>query len=106
MGKCENAHGLGFLSRKLHMPPACTAFWLTDQEFVDRVRGLMVNGITVNDENVYDIMIDIYTKREYAKRNHIVGEFEWFFLPTARRGLRAMAKFLGKECNLDGGNEG
>lgn len=88
---------LGFLFKKISMPKPMLAYWLTVPEFLNKINDLAFKGVTIDNELVYEIMKEIYARKD-AEGN------KDFKFRIGNRSLKQLEKVLGmnreKGCDV------
>ena len=63
-----NSHGIGFLYKKIDAPRLSLTYWIDIPEFVDAITNLLDEGHTIGNNEVFQIMKDIYLEKNNKKR--------------------------------------
>ncbi len=84
----DDHNGIGFLFKKIGITHTLLSYWMTVPEFVERIKTLQSQPITIDESMVFDIMREIYSQKLSDKENGI--ETGFMFYP-AKRALRALS---------------
>lgn len=84
----ENHNGIGFLFKKVKISQTNLSYWMTVPEFVERIKSLMLQPITIDEGVVFDIMKEIYRYKLNDKENGFETDFKFY---PAKRALRELS---------------
>lgn len=84
----ENHNGIGFLFKKIKISRTNLSYWMTVPEFVERIKFLQLQPITIDESMVFDIMKEIYNQKLNDKENGFETDFKFY---PAKRALRELS---------------
>lgn len=84
----DNYNGIAFLFKKVNITHTLLSYWMTVPEFVERIKALQSQPITIDESMVFDIMKEIYGKKLCEKESGFETDFKFY---PAKRALRALS---------------
>lgn len=84
----KSKNNLGFLYKKLNINRTALAYWISLEEFSNKIEEQMNRGISIDEHVVLRIMQEIYLKYEELRKNTFVKpDFNYYL---ARRGIESL----------------
>ena len=88
----NNDNKLGFLHKKLDMNHTALAYWISLDEFSERIEAMIADGISIEPQPVFEIMKDIYIRYE-KEREESPDKLDFNFY-LARGGIKSLWKSM------------
>lgn len=88
-----DANRLNFLYNKISVPKMAMVYWLQVPEFASAISAKVLNGDTVDDKVVYDIMVPIYESALKVRGTDVAKCYNYAKL---RQGIKRLGEALGQ----------
>ncbi len=95
----ENSNGIGFLYKVVSVAHTGLSYWITVPEFVERIRHLQEQRVTIDERMVFDIMKEVYKQKLDDEQNGIDTDF--LFYPARRCMIKIAINLTGNPENWD-----
>ena len=80
---------IGFLFKTSDAPKVSLAYWVTVPEFVEEISNAINNGISINDEYIFNVMKRIYAQKDELRKQGTGVDFSF---RLSRRSLRILSE--------------